>query len=152
MLPAGPIHLEGEIAKKFVTYRYATNDFNRAHRQQQVIWAIRDRALALDLVPRIPQLWGALSDTFQTDLLVGDIVRLAMLGRDLPPERVHGMVLSRQALQSTLINGSAVLVIADPQLAHQEVEGLFASRPVAQLGRSATGRCGSTAGAAAAKP
>ena len=145
MLPAGRVYLEGELAKKFVTYRYATNDFNRARRQQQVIWAIRDRALELDVFPRIPQLWAALSDTFQTDLLVGDIVRLAMLGRDLAPERVHGLVLSRQALQSALINGSAVLVIADPALLRQEVEGVFASRPVAELGRSATGRCGSAA-------
>ncbi len=145
MLPAGPVFLQGELAKKFVTYRYATNDFNRARRQQQVIWAIRNRALELDLFPRIPQLWAALSDTFQTDLLVGDILRLAMLGRDLAPERVHGTVLSRQALQSALINGSAVLVIADPALLRQEVEGIFASRPVAELGRSATGRCGNAA-------
>jgi LCP family protein required for cell wall assembly len=145
MLPAGPVFLEGETAKKFVTYRYATNDFNRARRQQQVIWAIRQRALELDLLPRIPQLWVALSDTFQTDLLVGDMARLAALARDLPPERIHGAVLSRKALRSESINGSAVLVIADPALLRQEAEGIFTSRPVAELGRSATGRCGNAA-------
>jgi LCP family protein required for cell wall assembly len=145
MLPAGRVFLQGDVAKKFATYRYATNDFNRARRQQQVVWAIRDRALELDVFPRIPQLWAALSDTFQTDLLIGDILSLAMLGRDLEPARVHGMVLSRQSLQSASINGSAVLVIADPALLRQEVEGLFASRPIAELGRSATGRCGNAA-------
>jgi hypothetical protein len=60
----------------------------------------------------------------------------------LASENVHGLVLSRQSLQSASINGSAVLVIADPALIRQEVEGIFASRPVAELGRSATGRCG----------
>lgn len=141
MLPAGPVFLEGDIAKKFVTYRYSTNDFNRARRQQQVIWAIRNRALELDLFPRIPQLWAALNDTFQTDLLVGDIVQLAALGRDLPAANVHGTVLSRKALKSASIDGSAVLLIADATLARQEVEAIFAARPVAELGRSTTGRC-----------
>ena len=143
MLPAGPAFLRGDVAKKFVTYRYASTDFSRARRQQQIIWAIRNRALELDLIPRIPQLWTALADTFQSDLLAGDLVRLAMLGRDLPPESVHGAVLSRKALKSESINGSAVLVIADAALARQEVEDLFASQPIAELGRSTTGRCGS---------
>jgi LCP family protein required for cell wall assembly len=150
MLPAGPVFLKGETAKKYVTYRYASTDFNRARRQQQIIWAIRERALEVDLVAGIPQLWNALSATFQTDLLVGDIVRLAVLGRDLPPERVRGAVLSRNALKSEVIGGNAVLVIADPAAAREEVEALFNSRPIAELGLSATGRCGTALNAAAA--
>lgn len=147
LLPAGPVFLEGESAKKFVTYRYASTDFHRARRQQQIIWAIRGRALELDLVPHIPQLWTALADTFQTDLLLGDVIRLALLGRDLPAENVHGLVLSRDTVKSAVIGGSSVLVIDDPEAVRKEVEGLFASRPIAELGRSATGRCGSTAAA-----
>lgn len=148
MLPAGPVFLDGETAKKFVTYRYASTDFSRAQRQQQVIWAIRDRALQVDLFPHIGQLWSALSDTFQTDLLAGDFVRLAMLGRDIDPTRVHGMVLSRTSLQSAAIDNAAVLLIADPEGVKQEVEGVFASRPIVMLGRMTTGRCASYATAA----
>ena len=103
--------------------------------------------MELDLIPRIPQLWTALADTFETDLLMGDIVRLALLGRDLPPDNVHGLVLSRKALQSAAIDGSAVLVISDPDAVRQEVEEVFASRPIAELGRTATGRCGGVAAA-----
>jgi polyisoprenyl-teichoic acid--peptidoglycan teichoic acid transferase len=143
MLPAGLTFLQGETAKKFVTYRYASTDFNRARRQQQIIWAIRDRALEIDVISRIPQLWTALADTFQTDLLLGDLVELAMLGRDLGRENVVGMVISRDNLKSAVINGSAVLVVGDPALLKQEVEKLFESRPIAELGRSATGRCAS---------
>lgn len=148
MLPAGEVFLEGETAKKFVTYRYASTDFSRARRQQQIIWALRDRALELDLLPHIPQLWAALADTFQTDLLPGDVIRLARLADGLAPEQVHGLVLSRKALQSASIAGSAVLVVADPAVLKAEVEGLFTSRPIAELGRSTTGRCGGTAAAA----
>jgi polyisoprenyl-teichoic acid--peptidoglycan teichoic acid transferase len=50
-LPAGSIMLDGEMAKKFATYRYVTTDFGRTQRQQQLIWAIRTRALQLDVVP-----------------------------------------------------------------------------------------------------
>lgn len=145
MLPAGPVYLDGETAKKFVTYRYASTDFSRARRQQQIIWAIRDRALELDLIPKIPQLWASLADTFQTDLLPGDIIRLALLGRDLDPAQVHGLVLSRKILKSASINGSAVLVIEDREAAKQEVDGLFVSQPIAESGHSAIAPCGPTA-------
>jgi len=67
-LPAGDVFLDGKTAKKFVTYRYLSSDFSRARRQQQLIWALRNVGLKLDLIPRIPELWSALQAPFTTDL------------------------------------------------------------------------------------
>ncbi|MDD5589875.1 MAG: LCP family protein, partial [Candidatus Portnoybacteria bacterium] len=45
-LPAGKNHLDGETALFFVRSRYSTSDFDRARRQQQVLLAIKNKALS----------------------------------------------------------------------------------------------------------
>ena len=67
-LPAGEVEMDGATAAKFARYRYASNDFSRSARQQQLIWAIREKAMETDIIPKIPELWKALSKTFKTDL------------------------------------------------------------------------------------
>ncbi|HEX9115041.1 MAG TPA: LCP family protein, partial [Anaerolineae bacterium] len=51
VLPAGKNFLDGPTAKEFVTFRYMTSGFGRERRQQQLIWAIRNRALRGDVLP-----------------------------------------------------------------------------------------------------
>ncbi len=133
-LPAGPVLLDGESAKKFATYRYVTTDFGRAKRQQQLIWAIHDRALQLDIIPRIPELWQALSEMFTTDLSLLDALKLASFGINLKPENVHGTVLGDDVMEYYITaEGAWVLTIADyAEIARKKAE-LFTERPLAAL-------------------
>ena len=78
--------MDGATAAKFARYRYASNDFSRAARQQQLIWAIREKAMQTDIFPKIPELWKALSKTFKTDLSLLDVIRLARFGSGLSVE------------------------------------------------------------------
>jgi anionic cell wall polymer biosynthesis LytR-Cps2A-Psr (LCP) family protein len=141
-LPAGETLLDGPTAKKFVTYRYLQSDFGRARRQQQLIWAIRNQAARVDLIPRIPELWKALSGTFETDLNLLDVIGLARFGLDLKPENVRGTALDHDVVKSFVTSGgAAVLVIKDPPALAARLEEVFASKPLAELGKSATGKC-----------
>lgn len=142
-LPAGDVFLDGETAAKFARYRYATNDFSRARRQQQLIWAIREQALRVDAIPKIPELWRALSKTFTTDLSLLDVIRLARLGATLDSGQVHGLVFSNKAIQQIVVGGGAqVLQIADRAQFNQELAGLFGSAPLALQGREGSdGQC-----------
>ncbi len=141
-LPAGENFLDGPAAKKFATFRYASNDFSRASRQQQLIWAIRERALQIDAIPRIPQLWQALSKTFTTDLSLLDVIRYARLGSQLDAGQVHGVVFSTRALANTVMSGGAqVLIVRSRSALMAEVDSLFAGKPIAEQGRQGSGRC-----------
>jgi len=142
-LPAGAVLLDGESAKKFATYRYATTDFGRAQRQQQLIWAIRDRALQVDILPRIPELWRAFADMFTTDLGLLDIVKLAGFGAALKPENVHGTVLGADVMEYYITpEGAWVLVIADHEGIAAKKAQLFTERLLATLNISdAAGGC-----------
>jgi LCP family protein required for cell wall assembly len=143
-LPAGDIVLDGASAKKFVTFRYLTNDSGRARRQQQLIWAIRERALQLDMVPKIPELWQALSDVFSTDLSLLDILRLAQLGASLQPGELHSTVLGMEVMGNYITPGRAwVLVIRDRARLQSQLADAFAGRPLADLAhnQAANGKC-----------
>ncbi len=141
-LPAGEVRFDGPTAKKFVTYRYLQSDFGRAQRQQQVIWAIRNQALKMDLIPRIPELWRALSGAFETDLSLLDVIGLAGFGLELKPEKVHGTTLDHDVVKSYVTPGGAsVLVVKDPATLAARLAGMFSSKPLSELGKNETGRC-----------
>jgi polyisoprenyl-teichoic acid--peptidoglycan teichoic acid transferase len=143
-LPAGDVTLDGATAKKFVTYRYLTNDSGRARRQQQLIWAMRERALQLDIVPKVPELWRALSDVFSTDLNVLDILKLAQMGAGLQPDAIHGLVLGMEVMGNHITpNGAWVLWVRDRTKLDSELASLFAGRPLAELAhnRAPNGKC-----------
>jgi len=141
-LPAGKVFLDGASAKKFATYRYVTTDFGRARRQQQLIWAIRDRVLQLDVIHHIPELWKALSNTFTTDLNLLDVIKLAKLGAALQPDKVHGLVFGTDELDYFVTDeGAWVLVIKDKDKVTAKLAHLFTGKPLAQLGQKPGGGC-----------
>ena len=47
-------HMNGTRALEYARSRMSTSDFDRAKRQQLILVAIRDRALSLNLLPRLP--------------------------------------------------------------------------------------------------
>lgn len=47
-LPAGKNHLNGKDALYYARSRYSSNDFDRSRRQQEVIFALKDKLSALD--------------------------------------------------------------------------------------------------------
>ncbi len=78
-LPAGENHLDGLSALYFVRSRYTTSDFDRARRQQQVILAIKDKALSLGVLTnpvKIFNLFDALGKNVRTDMTNSQISTL----------------------------------------------------------------------------
>ncbi len=134
-LPAGKNHLDGPTAKKFATYRYNSNDFYRGQRQQQLIWAIKERALQVDAITKLPQLWTALQHTFQTDLGILDVIRLARLGANLKPEQIHGLTFSTQAIVYATVGAAQVLKIGDKALLMKELGTLWNQKSIAEQGK-----------------
>ena len=143
-LPAGPVQLDGVTAKKFATYRYVQTDFGRTRRQQQLIWAIRNRVLQANLLPKIPALWSALSDTFTTDLDLPAVLKLARLASRLQAQDVHGMQFDEDTIEwYTTPEGWQVLLLKDKALLLEKLTGIFSSKTLSQTGKggTSTGEC-----------
>jgi LCP family protein required for cell wall assembly len=140
-LPVGEVEMDGATAAKFARYRYASNDFSRAARQQQLIWAIREKALETDIIPKIPELWKALSKTFKTDLSLLDVIRLARFGSGLSANQVHGVTFSKAAMTDAKVGPAWVVKVVDPAQVQKEINNIFAAKPIAEQGRDGSGGC-----------
>src|SRR5207248_1385149 len=65
---AGCQHMNGEQALEYARTRHADSDFGRSRRQQQVIKAVRERVLQLNMLPQYGALLSQLGDTIQTNI------------------------------------------------------------------------------------
>jgi LCP family protein required for cell wall assembly len=76
----GPQEMDGEIALKFVRSRKTTSDFDRAFRQQQMLSAVREKALSLDILTKpnhLKNLYEAISTNINTNLSIREMIALA---------------------------------------------------------------------------
>ncbi len=96
-IPAGTHKLNGYNALRFARTRHGNNDMRRAERQQMVLYAIRDRILSFDMIPRLilqaPQLWATLSDNLYTGLELGQVIQLALFVKDIELENINTDVM-----------------------------------------------------------
>ncbi len=142
-LPAGEVTLDGDTAYLFVTLRLRSNDFSRAQRQRQLLWALREKVSTENLLPRIPELWQALWGTFATDLSLLQVLSLAQWGIRLPPERIHAAGLDDTYLERFIApSGADVLRIQDPEGAQALIQDMAREgRLLAATGRQDTATC-----------
>lgn len=112
---AGRQVMDGATALKYARTRHGDNDFQRAARQQAVIYAIRNRLLTADaltqLIIQAPSLWAVLSEGVYTGLTLDQIIQLALYIRNIPPENIRtGVINEAYTMNWTTPQGAAVLV------------------------------------------
>lgn len=98
-LAPGNYHLDGTAALKFARCRKGTcgDDFGRAQRQQQVLTAIREKALSANTLAnplKVNDLLNAASNNVKTDLSLKNIQRLADLTKGLQKDQIMSIVFS----------------------------------------------------------
>ncbi|MBX7235763.1 MAG: LCP family protein [Caldilineales bacterium] len=110
-LQPGEYHMDGVFALRYVRERKSTSDVDRARRQQRMLIAIRNRAREVNILPRVPALYGALHDSIETDLGLTDIIALARVGVQVEPKDAHGFIIGFQETDSwTTPEGAQVLL------------------------------------------
>lgn len=98
-LEPGLQHLDGASALSYARVRKgAGDDFGRAARQQQVIMAIMDRVISLDLLPSLvagaPRLYQEIASGLRTNLSLEQMVSLAWLAIQVPQENIRRGVIA----------------------------------------------------------
>lgn len=126
-LPAGSHHLAGYDALRFARTRHGDSDIQRAERQQQTIFAIRDRILNHDILPSLlaqsPALWASWQDNVYTGLSFEQIIQLALFVKDVPPENITTGVVDYRYLQSwSTPQGASVLIPNNSRLPQLMIE------------------------------
>jgi LCP family protein required for cell wall assembly len=90
-IPAGRQLMDGVTAVEYSRTRHPDSDYGRENRQQQVLLAMRERALQLDVLPRLPQLLPEVRDLVRTDVSPMEALQLATFGRGLDASQIVRM-------------------------------------------------------------
>jgi polyisoprenyl-teichoic acid--peptidoglycan teichoic acid transferase len=87
--PTGLQHMDGETALRYVRTRYDDNDFARGYRQQQVLRALRQQGVRLNLITRVRDLLEEVEESFRTDLSLRQQLALARMANDIDSEDIQ---------------------------------------------------------------
>ncbi|HYI16806.1 MAG TPA: LCP family protein, partial [Thermomicrobiales bacterium] len=106
--------MDGVTAVRYARTRHDGGDFARQTRQQQVLLAIRERALATGLITNLPDIISELGDSVRTDILGDDpsfrkLYQLARLGQDIGRENIYSHSLGGY-VDEEVIDGGYYLV------------------------------------------
>ncbi len=113
-LPAGLNHLDGQSALYYARSRYSTSDFDRSRRQQQIMFAIKDKLLKLNFLSDPVKSFSILNlirNDMKTDIGVWNISEFLKLANQVKFEQIKRTVISTDNLLiDTKNEGSYILL------------------------------------------
>lgn len=115
-LSAGRQHLDGRAALKYARTRATFGgDFDRAMRQQQVLLAVRDKILSLDMLPtlltRAPVLYNTLAGSYDSDMTLEQMVSLGLLAAEIERSDIQSAVIDNNYILTPYITPEGAQVI-----------------------------------------
>jgi LCP family protein required for cell wall assembly len=107
--------LNAERLLQYARTRHGNSDFDRALRQQEVIKAVRDEVLSVggiaNFIGQAPRLYQELSDSYQTNMTLDELIRLGVLLQNIPRENIaSGVIGTMETRFATTPSGDQVLI------------------------------------------
>ena len=114
-IEAGWHHFDGELTLKYARTRHGSNDFERARRQQQVMYAILERITSLELIPDLARnatgIYQIIGTGIKTDMALDQILALANIASSIDRSTIRFGVLDEHATQPWVTpDGAQVLI------------------------------------------
>jgi len=134
-IPPGPQLMDGRLALRYARSRHSDNDFGRMHRQQQVLFALRQRALQTNALLRAPSLVGLARQMISTDLDLGQLVRLAKLAQQVDADHIHSMVIDASLVREANPAAGHYELLWDKERIRRALAGLIAGMSPQQAAR-----------------
>ena len=119
--------MDGQQALEYARSRMSTSDFDRAKRQQQILLAIRERALSPGGILRWPLLARAVMDGIKTDMGLGRLLGLAIRAMRIDTSNLRQVVLEYPLVVDYQRADGAAVQLPNWDLINPVIEDLFGS-------------------------
>jgi LCP family protein required for cell wall assembly len=131
-LEPGLHHMNGAQLLRYVHRRKDnSDDFARGQRVSEVLMTLWDQALTPGIIPKVPELWVTMSENFQTDLPLDQVVDLGYLGLQLKAQDIRMKSPDSRHLKDwTTPEGAMVLLPREDELV-EFLEGFYAPEDTA---------------------
>ncbi|WP_322802225.1 LCP family protein [Thermoflexus sp.] len=129
-IDAGCQHLDGRTALKYARTRATREgDFDRMRRQQEVLRAVRDRVLRLNMLPtliaRAPALWETVKDGIRTNLTLEEMIALARLAARIPDEKIRMVTIGPSMTRPYTTPDGAEVLVRIPEKVREALADFF---------------------------
>jgi LCP family protein required for cell wall assembly len=124
----GPQQMDGARALEYARSRMSTSDFDRAKRQQQVVLAIRKKALSPSAIPRWPKLAAVMTESVRTDLQPHELLVVAILAAWTDMSTLKQVVLEHPLVYSHRRSDGAAVQLPRWELINPVLLDLFGPR------------------------
>lgn len=111
--PAGPMHMDGETALKYVRTRHADSDDQRRERQMQVLEALFAQGKQIGSINKIDNMIVALGSSAQTSFTLQQQLTLARLALEIDSANIIFSSLAPPLLQSGYTESGAWVYTGD---------------------------------------
>jgi len=132
-LDAGPQHLDGETALKYVRTRNGDDDYERARRQQQVIQAIAEKVMRADMIPtllpKLPTLFYTMRSAIDTNIPMARQLELAQYVSNASDHNLRRLVLDDRYGEETYSEEGAWILFPNRERIRAELERFFDDAP-----------------------
>lgn len=146
-IPAGLQHMDGRTALQYARSRHSDSDFGRNSRQQQVLLSLRQTGLNLNILSKLNEIAGELSDAVKTDLSPMEVGSLAQLGREIGPESIQTVLIDANMVNEVILEESGAQVLMPRwELIRPKIAQAFADPQLAKEGARLSVQNGTTTG------
>lgn len=129
-LDAGLQHLDGATALKYARTRHTDDDYGRARRQQEVIRAVADKVLRLDMIPALlPKAWMLVStmrSSIDTNIPIPVQYEFAGYMRAAALQEIRQDVLDSRYGEELITEDHGWILIPDRERVRTAVDRFFA--------------------------
>lgn len=91
-------HMDGISALRYARTRHQDSDTERVKRQQLVLLAIRDKALSIDAVSKLPEIYAASEGTFETDMSLPQLITYGLTAQTIDRSQITTYVIDQDVL------------------------------------------------------
>ncbi len=120
-------HMDGKRALEYARSRMSTSDFDRADRQQRILLAIRDKAMSLDLIPKLPSLFATMGNMVKTDMSLDEMIELARLAPQIDMNNIKRVVIKKPMVYGYKTEKGAAVQLPKWELINPVIEDLFST-------------------------
>jgi len=113
-LPMGVNHLDGQTALYYARSRYSSSDFDRSRRQQQIMFAIKDKLLKLNFFSDPVKSFSVLTlirNDIKTDIGIWNISEMLNLANQVKFDQIKRSVISTDNLLVESKNNGAYILL-----------------------------------------
>ncbi len=126
----GLVHMDGDLALWYARSRLRSSDFDRGRRSQDVIRALYQKALQVNAIGKIPQLYNDFQSTVITDLDLNAVLQLSPLTLHLGNANIRSFYIGRDYVTAWMTPKGASVQLPNGPAIQSMLQNALSPSPV----------------------